>query len=326
MNLVTGASGFIGSRIVHALVKRGEKVRILVRPEANLLGIEGLDYELLTGNVNDRESIGLAVKGCQRVYHAAAVYQLWTKNRKAMYETNVEGTRHVMEEGVKAGIERIVYTSSVATIGVPPNGIGTEDTTVTFKDMIGDYKKSKFLAEEVVKEFIQQGAPAVIVNPTYPVGEGDVKPTPTGKVIVDFLKGKMHAYIDTGMNVVDVDDVAVGHILAAEKGEIGRRYILGNSNMTLRTLLELLADITGLPGPFVKLPYYPVLALAFIDSTLSREIPGRTPMIPLDGVRMAHKKMFVDTLRAVTELGLPQTPPRAALEKAVNWFRKHGYV
>ena len=326
MNLVTGASGFIGGRIVHALGKLGEEVRVLARPRADLKGISGLKYQLVTGDILDRKCLEKAADGCRRIYHAAALYRLWLRKRELIYKINIEGTRNVIRAGLAANVERIVYTSSVATIGIPKEGIGKEETPVALKDMVGDYKKSKFLAEQTVNDFVRQGAPVVIVNPTYPVGEGDIKPTPTGEVVVNFLKNKMPAYLDTGINVVDVDDVAQGHILAAERGEINRRYILGNTNMTLKEFLQLLADITGRSAPRIKLPIYPVLGLAYLDAALARLIAGRKPRIPPAGVRMARKKMFVDVTRAVKELDLPQTPPKVAVEKAVRWFQSNGYI
>ncbi len=326
MNLVTGASGFIGGRIVHALAKQGEPVRILVRPGADLRGIAGLAYEHHEGDLLERNSLASALKGCTRVYHAAAFYKLWTRDPQLVYQTNVEGTRNLIEEAMGHEVERIVYTSSVATIGVPEHSLGTEDTPVHLEDMVGDYKRSKFLAEEAAVKLIQQGAPVVVVNPTFPVGAGDVKPTPTGKVIIDFLQKKMPAYLDTAMNVVDVDDVATAHLFAAEKGVIGERYILGNHNMSLKDLLELLAEITGLPAPRLRLPYYPVLGLAYLDAALARVIPSREPRIPPAGVMMSRKKMIVDSSKAIKELNLPQTPVKVTLEKAVAWFRTHGYV
>jgi dihydroflavonol-4-reductase len=326
MNLVTGASGFIGGRIVRALIQRGEDVRILARSDAKLPGLSGLRYEVYLGDITDRTALQAAIKGCKRIYHAAALYKLWVKNSELIYQINVTGTENIIRAGIDANVERIIYTSSVSTIGMPKDGSGNEDTAVRLEDMIGDYKRSKFLAEASVKRLVDQGAPVVIVNPTYPVGKGDVKPTPSGQVILDFLKRRMPAYLDTGMNVVDVDDVAEGHLLAADSGQIGRRYILGNSNMTLKEILDILSDISGLPGPRVRLPYYPVLCLSYIDSALAKLVPGREPRIPPDGVKMARNKMYVDPSRAVNELKLPQTPPRVALEKAVNWFRSEGYV
>jgi dihydroflavonol-4-reductase len=326
LNLVTGASGFIGGRLVRRLVELGESVRVLVRPDADLSGLDGLNFDLVEGDILTAESLDKAAAGCRRIYHAAALYRLWLRNPSLIYRTNVEGTRNVIEAGLKAGVERIVYTSSAATVGLVKGGSGNEDTPVTLHDMVGHYKRSKFLAEEVANAYAAQGAPLVIVNPTYPVGEGDVKPTPTGQMIVDFIKGKMPAYLDTGLNVVDVDDVAEGHILAAEKGQNGRRYILGNANMTLKEILYLLADITGLPKPYCRLPFYPILGLAYLDSGISMLIPGREPRVPPDGVKMARQPMFFDASRAFKELGLPQTSPRVALEKAVNWFINHGYA
>ena len=326
MNLVTGASGFIGGRIVRALVQRGEDVRILARPDAKLSGLSGLKYQVYFGDIIDRAVLQAAVKGCKRIYHAAALYKLWLKNPELIYQINVTGTENIIRAGIDANVERIIYTSSVATIGMPKDGSGNEDTPVRLEDMVGDYKRSKFLAEASVEKLVDQGAPVVIVNPTYPVGKGDVKPTPSGRVILDFLKRRMPAYLDTGMNVVDVDDVAKGHLLAADHGQIGRRYILGNSNMTLKEILDMLSDISGLPGPRVRLPYYPVLGLSYIDAALAKMVPNREPRIPPDGVKMARKKMYVDPSRAVNELKLPQTPPRVAFENAVDWFRSEGYV
>jgi dihydroflavonol-4-reductase len=326
MDLVTGASGFIGGRIVHALAERGEDIRVLVRPGADLRGIAQIKCQVITGDVLDRKSLWAAAEGCRRIYHAAAIYTFWSRRPKQIYEVNVEGTRNVIRAGLDSNVERIVYTSSVATIGLPPSGNGTEATPVSLRDMAGDYKKSKFLAESAVNDFIRRGAPVVIVNPTFPVGEGDIKPTPSGQVIVRFLKRRMPAYVDTGLNVVDVDDVAKGHLLAAEKGRTGQRYILGNRNMTLKEILQVLASITGLPEPRIRLPYYPIFLFSRLDAALANFIPRHEPQVPPDSVRLARKKMFVDASKAVSELGLPQTPPRVALEKSVKWFRSHGYA
>jgi len=325
MNLVTGASGFIGGRIVHALAERGERIRILIRPGANLTGLAGTDYQIAVGDVLDKESIRAAVRGCRRIYHAAAVYTLWSRTPGHIYQVNVEGTRNMLRAAMAAKVERVVYTSSVATIGLPGDGLGSEATPVSLQDMAGDYKRSKFLAESVAFDFIRRGAPVVIVNPTFPVGCGDLKPTPTGEVIVRFLRRGMPAYLDTGLNVVDADDVARGHLLAAERGRIGQRYILGNRNMTLKEIFQVLATITGLPEPRIRLPFYPVLFFAGLDAALAKLMPRRTPVAAPEGVRMARKKMFVDPTKAVKELGLPQSPADKALEKSVNWFRSHGY-
>ena len=325
MNLVTGASGFIGGRIVHALAERGERIRILVRPGADLTGLAGTDCHIAVGDVLDEGSLRAAVRNCRRIYHAAALYTLWSRTPGHIYRVNVEGTRNVLRAAMAADVERVVYTSSVATIGLPANGHGSEETPVSLQDMVGDYKRSKFLAESVAFDFVRRGAPVVIVNPTFPVGRGDIKPTPTGEVIVRFLRRGMPAYLDTGLNVVDVDDVACGHLLAAERGRVGQRYILGNRNMTLKGIFQALAAITGLPEPRIRLPYYPVLLFAGLDAALAKLMPRRTPVAAPAGVRMAKKKMFVDSTKAVEELGLPQTPAEAALEKSVDWFRSHGY-
>ncbi|WP_035257938.1 hopanoid-associated sugar epimerase [Desulfatirhabdium butyrativorans] len=326
MNLVTGASGFIGGRIVHALAERGEDIRVLVRPGADLRGIEGLKVERCTGDVLDRTSIRAAVRGCRRIYHAAACYTFWSRNPEQIYAVNVEGTRNVIREGIAAGVERIVHTSSVATIGIPRHGVGTEQTPVCLEDMVGHYKRSKFLAEKAALALVREGAPVVIVNPTYPVGEGDVKPTPSGDLIVRFLQRKMPAYLDTGLNVVDVDDVAKAHLLAGDRGKIGERYILGNRNMTLKEILQVLASITGLPQVRFRMPYYPILLFAKMDTALARLIPGRSPLVACESVQLARKKMFVDPAKAIAELGMPQGSPGAALEKAVRWFRSNGYA
>jgi dihydroflavonol-4-reductase len=326
MNLVTGGTGFIGGRVVRCLVERGEEVRVLARPGADLRALAGLSYELCPGDILDRASLERAVRGCRRVFHLAAVYKLWSRTRGLVYRVNVDGTRNVIRASADAGVERIIHTSSVSTINVPALGVGTEEAAFDCRYSVNGYKQSKCMAEEVARELVGTGAPVVIVNPTFPVGEGDVKPTPTGAVIVDHMRGRMPAYVDTGMNVVDVDDVAEGHLLAAERGRIGRRYILGNENMTLRELLHTLAGITGRPAPYFRVPYVAVLLLSYVDAALARVIPGREPRISPEAVKTSRIKMFVDPSRAVEELGLKLTPVRIALEKAVGWFRAHGYA
>jgi len=323
---VTGATGFIGASIVRELLRDGVEVRVLVRPGSDRSNLAGLDIELWEGDLSDRSALARGLSGCQLLFHAAADYRLWTRNPAAMYEANVGGTRNILGAALEAGVERVVYTSSVGTLGNPGDGTpGSESTPVGFGEMVGDYKKSKFLAEGAAQEFLAQGLPLVIVNPSTPVGPGDVKPTPTGKIIVDFLNRKMPAYLDTGLNLLDVEDCARGHILAAQKGRVGEKYILGNENVTLAGIFALLSEITGLSAPRVRLPYYPILCAAYLNQALSA-LTGKEPLIPLAGVQMAAKFMYFDSSKSVRELGLPQTPAREALERAVEWFRKNGYA
>lgn len=323
---VTGATGFIGAAIVRELLKEGIQVRVLVRPGADTRNLQGLDLEFRQGELCDPASLKAGITGCTQVFHVAADYRLWTRDPATMYRANVDGTRAVLEAAEAASVERVVYTSSVGTLGNPGDGTpGTEDTPVTFADMVGHYKKSKFLAEREAERFLERGLPLVIVNPSTPVGPHDIKPTPTGKIIVDFLNHKMPAYLDTGLNLISVEDCARGHLLAARQGRVGRKYILGNRNLTLREIFTMLSAITGLPAPRVRLPYYPILAAAWVNEGLAR-LTGREPLIPLAGVQMARKFMFFDPSRAVTELGLPQTPVETALEQAVAWFRANGHL
>jgi dihydroflavonol-4-reductase len=323
---VTGATGFIGASIVRELLKDGREVRALVRSSSNVSNLKGLDVEIWKGDILDTSGLRSGLKGCDVLYHAAADYRLWTRNPDEMYRTNVGGTTAVLEAALENGIRRVVYTSSVGTLGNPGNGLpGNEDTMVTLADMVGPYKKSKFLAEREAETFIARGLPVVIVNPSTPVGPWDIKPTPTGKIIVDFLKRKMPAYLDTGLNLIAVEECARGHILAEQKGVTGRKYILGNANLSLRDIFRMLQEITGIPAPKVRLPYAPVLAAAWLNEGLSR-ITGREPLIPLAGVQMAAHHMYFDSERAVRELGLTQTPVTKALERAVEWFRTNNYA
>ncbi|GLI37317.1 NAD-dependent epimerase/dehydratase family protein [Geobacter hydrogenophilus] len=323
---VTGATGFIGASIARELLKDGCHVRVLARPGSDRRNLDGLDVEVCEGDLCSPESLDRGVKGCEVLYHAAADYRLWTRNPAAMYAANVEGTRHVLEAALRHGVSRVVYTSSVGTLGNPGDGTpGTEATPVTFADMVGDYKKSKFLAEREAETFLARGLPLVIVNPSTPVGPHDVKPTPTGKIIVDFLNRAMPAYLDTGLNIIDVEDCARGHILAARHGRIGEKYILGHENLTLRQIFALLETVTGLAAPKVRLPYTPILAAAYVNEALAR-VTGKEPLIPLAGVQMARKFMYFDSSKAVKELGLPQRPAVEALGRAVEWFRANGYV
>ena len=323
---VTGATGFIGASLVRELLKDGAEVRALARPRSDRRNLHGLDLEICEGDLRDRDSLEKGLRGCEILFHAAADYRLWTRNPAEMYEINVGGTRNILEAALSRGISRVVYTSSVGTLGNPGTGEpGNETTPVGFSEMVGDYKKSKFLAEREAENFIGRGLPIVIVNPSTPIGALDIKPTPTGKIIVDFLNRRMPAYLDTGLNIIDVEDCARGHILAANKGRIGEKYILGNENLTLRRIFAMLEEITGLPAPKVRLPYTPILLAAYVNEAISR-CTGKEPLIPLAGVRMARKFMYFDPSRAVRELGLMQRPVIESLGKAASWFRANGYV
>ena len=327
MILVTGATGFLGNHVARALVARGERVRVLVRKASNLALLEDLTgIEKVEGDLRERASLERAVRGCTLLYHVAADYRFDVRDPAEMHRSNVEGTRHLLEAAGEAGVARIIYTSTVGCIGLPPSGaLGTEDTPVTLDLMVGTYKRTKFLAETAVLELAQQGLPVVIVNPTAPVGEGDLRPTPTGEMIVRFLKRKMPAVIDTGLNVIDVRDCAEGHLLAAERGRTGQRYILGCRNMTLQDICQSLASISGLPPPRLQLPYFMAYVAGWVDTKVSLAL-HKSPSISLEGVKMARKRMFVDCSKAVRELSLPQTPPEEALGRAVAWFKEKGYA
>ena len=325
--LVTGATGFVGGAVTRALLQAGHEVRLLVRPTADRRNIRDLPVEIYHGDVTDLDSLRRATAGCDQVYHVAALYKLWVRRKREIYESNVTGTENVCIAARACKVKRVVYTSSVATLGLPRDGSpGDEETPVSLKEMVGHYKRSKYLAEQVALKYAKEGLPLVIVNPSTPVGVADVKPTPTGKIIVDFLNGKMPAYIDTGLNLIDVEDVAAGHLLAAEKGKVGEKYLLGNENLTLQQILSLLAELTGLPAPRFKAPYWAALGVAYADATLARLIPGREPFVPPVGVKLSKKKMFFTSAKAIRELGLPQTPVREALRKAIVWFCQNGYV
>ncbi len=325
--LVTGATGFVGGAVARALLATGEDVRVLARAGSDVRNVEGLAVTRVEGDLRDKRSLVHALKGCRHLYHVAAHYALWAKAPQIFYDINVTGTRNLLEAAGETGIERSVYTSTIGAIGLPPEGgVGTETTPVSLDQMAGDYKRSKFLAEQEVHTLAKAGLPVVIVNPSAPVGAGDVKPTPTGQMIVDFMKGRMPAYIDTGMNLIDVDDVATGHLLAMRAGKQGERYILGNTNLMLREIFEMLSRLTGVPAPTVRLPRALVLPLAYANKWLADYVTHQPPRIPLEGVKMAKYKMHYDCSKAVRELGLPQPPVEIALEKAVHWFRSHGYA
>jgi len=320
--LVTGATGFVGWHVARKLLDRGCAVRGLARDPARLLELDGI--EPVRGDLRDRSSLDAAVAGCGVVYHVAADYRLWTREPEEMFRSNVEGTRSLLESARIAGVERFIYTSTVGCIGVPPGELGDETKPVRLEQMAGPYKRSKFLAEQVAREFAAEGFPVVIVNPTAPVGDHDFKPTPTGKIVVDFVRGAMPAYLDTGLNVVDVRDVAEGHLAACERGRVGERYILGSENLTLRQIFCALGEITGRAAPKLRIPYAVAYA-AGVVSTAWAGVTGREPRAPLDGVRMARKKMWVRHDKAARELGYAPGPARAALQNAAEWFQANGY-
>lgn len=324
--LVTGATGFVGGAVARALVHAGAKVRVLTRTGADLQNLAGLPVEQVHGDLRDRDSLRQALHGCRQLYHVAAHYALWAKDPSIFYDVNVTGTRNILETAREVGVERSVYCSTIGAIGLPPGGgLGTEETPVSLEHMAGHYKRSKYLAEQEVLKLAREGLPVVIVNPSAPVGAADVKPTPTGQIIVDFMKGRMPAYIETGMNLIDVDDVAQGHLLAMQKGRQGERYILGNTNLLLNEVFQILSRLTGVKAPSVKLPRLAILPLAYANHWISN-LTGIPPRIPLEGVKMAKYKMHYDCSKAIRELGLPQTPVEVALEKAVRWYREHGYA
>lgn len=328
MNLVTGASGFVGAAVVRKLLEAGEAVRVLMRPTSDRANIEGLDVEVTLGDLKDPASLAPAVKGCRTLYHVAADYHIWTRDPEAMFRANVDGSVAVVRAAAEAGVERIVYTSSVAVLGIPKDGRpGDEDTPVTFDDMIGPYKQSKYVAEEMIRELAaKEGWPVVIVNPSTPIGPRDVKPTPTGRIVVDAASGRMPAYVDTGLNVAHVDDVATGHLLARAKGRIGERYVLGGEDMSLSQILTEIARLTGRRPPMVRLPTGLVMPIAYISEAICLLTGGKEPLVAPDSVRMARKKMYFKWDKAARELGYAPRPATAALTDAVDWFRSHGYI
>ena len=321
--LVTGATGFVGSVVARELLARGEQVRVLARPGSDRRNLVGLPVEVTEGDLRDAGSLARACRDCRGLFHVAADYRLWTPRPQELYDSNVEGTRRLMQAALKAGVERIVYTSSVATLGLNAEGRpATEDTPVTEADMIGHYKRSKFLAERVVDELVARaGLPAVIVNPSTPIGPFDVKPTPTGRVIREAFFGRIPAFVDTGLNIVHVQDVARGHLLAFDKGEVGRRYILGGENLGLREILAAIARLAGRRPPTIELPRLGLMPLAFLAESWARLTNGPEPQLTLDGLRMSRKKMFFNSARAERELGYSFRPAQQAIEAAVEWFR-----
>jgi dihydroflavonol-4-reductase len=318
---LTGASGFVGWHLLQALRLRGDEVRCLVRAPSRSL-LQGQPVELIEGDLTDAAAVRRGVAGAEAVYHCAADYRLYVPDPAAMYAANVEGTQTVLAAAAEVGVRRVVYTSTVGALGAAANGTAADERTpVRFADMVGHYKKSKFLAERVAEEWSARGLPVVIVNPSTPVGERDIKPTATGRVILDFLRGRMPAYVDTGLNLVDVRDVAAGHILAMERGRAGEKYILGHRNMTLKEILSALASISGRPAPRLRVPHWVPLTLAAVDTGLAR-IRGGSPRFELDAVRLSRKKMYFSPAKAVRELDLPQTPVEEPLARAVAWFRE----
>jgi dihydroflavonol-4-reductase len=325
--LVTGASGFLGSAVCRRLVAAGHAVRALVREGSPRRNFEGVQVEFATGDLTDPASLPPAIAGCDALFHVAADYRLWARNPADLYRTNVDGTRALILAALDAGVTRIVYTSSVAALGINRDRTpADENTPVSLADMIGDYKRSKFLAEQAVRELIEsRRAPVVIVNPSTPVGPRDIRPTPTGRMIVDMMRRKLPAYVDTGLNIVHVDDVAEGHLLAFGRGKVGERYVLGGEDMTLREILGTIAEQAGVPAPKVRLPHGLVLPVAWISERIA-DVTGREPLATVDGVRMARKFMWFSSAKAVRELGYKARPARAGLVDAVAWFRANNYA
>ena len=324
--LVTGATGFVGAAVARALSVAGWQVRVLVRAGSDRGNLQRLAVEVVEGDLADLSSLERALAGCSGLFHVAADYRLGARDPKPLYRTNVEGTRAILNAARTAGVGRIVYTSSVATIGIPSDGSpGDERTPVTLSNMIGHYKRSKYLAEEVVQDAARMGMSVVIVNPSTPVGPGDIKPTPTGQLVLDAASGRMPAYVDTGLNIVHVDDVAAGHLLAFERGRAGERYILGGEDMTLQTILAQIARLVGRTPPRVRLPYAAVLPVAYLAEAFAR-LSGRSGRVTLEGVRMSRKRMFFSSGKAVSELGYSWRPPLEAFEDAVRWFRERGLL
>jgi dihydroflavonol-4-reductase len=323
--LVTGAAGFLGSHVTRQLVARGDAVRVLMRPTSTNRAISDLPLEYVTGDLRDAASLDRAMKGAKRIFHVAADYRLWAKRPQDIYDSNVGGTKNLLDAAKRAGVEQLIYTSTVATIAVDRPALPNESTNAKLEEMIGHYKRSKWLAEQEVLLAAKNGLPVMVAMPTTPVGPWDWKPTPTGKIILDFLNGKMPGYVETGLNFVGVEECASGHILVGERGKIGERYLLGAENLTLKGLLDLLADITGLKAPKWKIPHGAALGVAYLESAFARLL-GKEPQIPVEGVRIAQHMMFVDASRAKRDLGFQPGPVRAALERAVRWYGANGYV
>ncbi|WP_394849200.1 NAD-dependent epimerase/dehydratase family protein [Pendulispora brunnea] len=328
--MVTGASGFVGANVARALVERGRSVRVFVRASSDRGNLEGLDAEVAEGDLRDAESVARAVRGCDEVYHVAAEYTFWSNEPASMYQSNVQGTKNVMDACLRENVARVVYTSTVGTIGlasIDGDAMGARDERTPLADgqLTGHYKRSKFDAEKVALDYVARGLPVVVVNPSAPVGPWDRKPTPTGQILVDFMLGKMPAFVDTGLNIVHVRDVAEGHVLAAEKGRVGERYILGHENLTLARILETLARLTGKRAPTMRIPYGVAYAAGWLSTRLADLVTHRPPAIPLESVKMAKRYMFFSSAKAVAELGLPQTPTERAFADALDWFSHRHY-
>jgi len=325
--LVTGATGFIGGNLVRELLSQGYQVKTLVRRESDHSNIEGMNVEIALGDLSDKASLAGALEGCDVLFHVAACYTFWAPDTRAIYEANVHGTENILAAALAKGVEKVVYTSTESTIGIAKNGsLGTEEMEANPGQLAGHYKKSKYMAERAALNMCGEGLSLVVVNPTAPVGPLDIKPTPTGQFIVDFLNGKMPAYVDTGLNLIDVRDVAKGHVLALERGRMGERYILGNRNLTFKEIMDILGQITGIKAPRFKIPLLIALGAGYTDELISGKVLGRRPRIPVAAVKTARKFRHFDCSKAIGELGLPQTPVEEALEKAVMWFRTNGYV
>jgi len=324
---ITGATGFVGSHVARALAAEGAELRLLVRPTSRRENIQDLRAEVAIGDLCEPESLKKAMSGCDFVFHVAADYRLWVRDPESMYQANVDGTRAIIQAAQEAGVRRVVYTSSVATMGFTREGhIAAEDSPVSLKDMVGHYKRSKFMAEEVALEAGRKGANVVVVNPTTPIGEYDIKPTPTGRIVVDFLRRKFPAYVDTGLNLADVKEVARGHLLAMEKARPAERYILGGENLTLKQILDRLAAITGLSAPTMKVPHAVAMGYAVFDQLFTGMVMGKEPRATIDAVKMGRKKMFASSAKAERELGYRVLPVEDALRRAADWFQTHGYV
>lgn len=323
--LVTGATGFVGAAVARALLAEGWEVRVLVRGGSDRRNVTSLSAEQVVGDLTNTPSLERALDACEAVFHVAADYRLWAPRPQELYRTNVEGTGNLLDAAQRAGVRRVVYTSSVATVGMPDGAPGTEDAPVGLTDMIGHYKRSKFLAEERARDAAARGVPVVIVNPSTPIGPGDVKPTPTGQIVLDAARGRTPAYVDTGLNIVHVDDVAAGHLLAFHHGRIGERYILGGEDMTLREILTLIALLVGRSPPRIRLPHGAVLPVAYVSELYAR-LTGRPTRVTVEGVRMARKRMFFSSDKAVRELGYRWRPPSEAFTDALRWFRENGYL
>jgi len=322
--LVTGGNGFVGCHVVRALLARGDQVRVLARDNADLSALAGLPVEIVRGDLRQFDSIARAVERCDEVYHVAADYRLWLRDPAPMYASNVGGTQSILRAAARAGVSRIVYTSTVGALGIPHGGLGREDTPSSLADMPGHYKRSKFMAEQAALEAARAGVPVVIVNPSTPIGALDFKPTPTGRIIVDFLNRRMPAYVDTGLNIVDVEDVARGHLMAAERGRIGEKYILGGENLTLKEFLGRLATISGLAAPKVRIPYAVAFGYAIGAEAFARTVTRRPPRASLTEVRMSRKRMFFDSSKARAELGYSAGPIDPDISAAIDFFKSRG--